>query len=389
VEEVNRFLAHLEVRGRSRHTQRGYALGLVDLLSWLASEGLELGDVDRHVVERYIAAFRSAPKAGAARVDVRCAGQVNPRTRKAAPEAERQPRTVNHRLSVLASFFSFLVERDEGWAERGNPVPLDRRAGARTHGMPGRDAPRRGRPGELRQRVPRLLPPTLDASLVAELLAAITSARDKAIVTLLWRTGQRIGDWGDPGGRHGVLGVRLADLDQRAETIVVRLKGARDEHRVPVAEEFWPLFARYVADERGLGAPEEPAWTGLRKGRGRPLSYAAFESSLRYAGRKIGANVNAHMFRHTLAQALVQTSGLKVAQEVLGHRHLSTTADAYARVDLGAMVAALELAHAAVDRGSEATATSGSSAGRGYVFPYDEATIAELERVAVDETDRA
>lgn len=90
------------------------------------------------------------------------------------------------------------------------------------------------------------------------------------------------------------------------------------------------------------------------------------------------------MLRHTLAQALVETSGLKVAQEVLGHRHLSTTADAYTRVDLAAMVHALEVAHAAVDRGTEAARVSGAAGG--YVFAYDAVTIAELDRVAVDET---
>jgi len=66
--------------------------------------------------------------------------------------------------------------------------------------------------------------------------------------------------------------MRLGDLDRRSGTIVVRLKGARDEHRVPVSEDFWPLFARYVAEERGLGQPHEPAWMGLRRGRGARLA---------------------------------------------------------------------------------------------------------------------
>jgi hypothetical protein len=54
------------------------------------------------------------------------------------------------------------------------------------------------------------------------------------LLTLLWRTGQRISDWSDDHGRHGVLGMRLGDLDRASSTIVVCLKGARDEHRVPV-----------------------------------------------------------------------------------------------------------------------------------------------------------
>ena len=51
------------------------------------------------------------------------------------------------------------------------------------------------------------------------------------------------------------------------------------------------------------------------------------------------------MFRHALAQALVDVAGLKVAQEMLGHAHISTTADTYSHVDEQAMVAAVERVH--------------------------------------------
>ena len=206
-------------------------------------------------------------------------------------------------------------------------------------------------------------------------------------MTLLWRTGQRIGDCSALHGEHGVLGMRLGDLDRRSGTIVVRLKGARDEHRVPVSEDFWPLFARYVAEERGLGHPQEPAWIALRKGRGRPLGYAAFESSLRNTSRKIGVCVTAHMFRHALAQALVDTAGVHVAQEVLGHAHISSTAGTYARVDERAMVDALARANdlfdlaAAADGEPDARAPA-TAAGQGYVFDYDAATLAELDAVS-------
>ena len=108
-----------------------------------------------------------------------------------------------------------------------------------------------------------------------------------------------------------------------------------------------------------------------------------FESALRYLGGKVGAKVNAHMFGHSLAQALVETCGLKVAQEVLGHRHLTTTADTYARVDQAALVRALEAANAALDRaGPETPAQAGDDPS--YAFPYDATTLAELERLAGD-----
>jgi integrase len=119
---------------------------------------------------------------------------------------------------------------------------------------------RGGRCGELHRRVPQRLPARVEPAEVQALLGAARSARDRALLTLLWRTGQRIGDWSEEHGRHGVLGMRLADLDRASGTVVVCLKGARDEHRVPVSADFWPLYAAYVREERGLGAPEQPAW---------------------------------------------------------------------------------------------------------------------------------
>jgi integrase/recombinase XerD len=213
------------------------------------------------------------------------------------------------------------------------------------------------------------------------LLAVACSARDRALLTLLWRTGQRIGDWSEEHGLHGVLGMRLGDLDRVSSTVVVCLKGARDEHRVPVSGDFWPLYATYVREERGLGAPEEPVWVALRRGQGRPLGYATFESQLRELGRRAGVRVTAHMFRHALAQALVDTAGLKVAQEVPGHASVSTTARSYARVDEAAMVTALAAAREVLDRDDE-RGVAASEDREGYVFAYDPETIAELDQAA-------
>ena len=122
------------------------------------------------------------------------------------------------------------------------------------------------------------------------------------------------------------------------------------------------------------------------------MSYASFESSLRYIGRKLGANVNAHMFRHTLAQAMVDLGNLKVAQDILGHRHLETTADIYALTSQRAMVEALSAAKSHFDMGSSKphhslpTATNRSAANR-YVFAYDEATVQELDQVTFHPSD--
>jgi integrase len=246
--------------------------------------------------------------------------------------------------------------------------------------MPGRDVVHRGRRGEYRQRVLRRLPRRVEPEVAVRLIDAAGSERDRALLTLLWRSGQRIGDWNAMHGEHGILGMRLADLDRRSGTIVVRLKGARDEHRVPVSTDFWPVFARYLGQERGLGAPGDPAWVMFRRGHGSPLTYSAFEQSLRHLCRIVGVHVTAHMFRHALAQAVVDVAGLKVAQEMLGHAHISTTADTYSHIDEQAMVAAVERVRDLFDL--RAATKPGDGTAGGYVFPYDPSTLAELDAVA-------
>jgi integrase len=219
-----------------------------------------------------------------------------------------------------------------------------------------------------------LLPRDLDPTLAERLVLAQGSARDRAIVLLLLRTGQRIGDWSDEHGRHGVLGMRCADVDRRRRAITVRLKGARDEHRVPVTEDWWPVLDEYLLRERGQAAT--PAlWVGRRQAAGRPLRYPAFAASFRLASQELGVRATPHMFRHTVAQMLVDAAGVHVAQQVLGHRHVSTTIGEYAHVDEQAMLNALvevarrqRRAHLAVVKPSQR-----------YAFAYSPETIAALE----------
>ena len=97
--------------------------------------------------------------------------------------------------------------------------------------------------------------------------------------------------------------------------------------------------------------------------------------------------MTAHMFRHALAQALVDTAGLKVCQDVLGHAHVSTTAASYAQVDEQAMVRALArvnvLADLAARRGASAAVGVGDDAG--FAFAYDPETVRELDAAAGSE----
>jgi hypothetical protein len=76
---------------------------------------------------------------------------------------------------------------------------------------------------------------------------------------------------------------------------------------------------------------------------------------------------------------LETTGNIKVAQEILGHSHLSTTADLYLRVDQHAMVTALERAKANTERAKNQNLWPSVKAAQ-YAFDYDDETISELER---------
>src|SRR5439155_24072309 len=94
VPAINDFLSDLEQRARSPYTVRAYARGLAHFVGWLHETGTDLDAVTRPVVGQYIGAFGRGSTHGASLID-----------RHAATEG-RQARTVNHRLSVLASYFA-------------------------------------------------------------------------------------------------------------------------------------------------------------------------------------------------------------------------------------------------------------------------------------------
>jgi len=116
VSTINEFLLHLSHCGRSAYTLRSYARGLAHFFGWLHTTGRHVDDVTPQAVEAYIALFSTETKGGACPVDPHKSGQINLRTRKSAPSVHRQPRTINHQLSVLASFFAYCIQQD---TERG------------------------------------------------------------------------------------------------------------------------------------------------------------------------------------------------------------------------------------------------------------------------------
>lgn len=371
------FLEELRRLDRSPATLRSYELGLGHFEKWLGADGTEVDEVSRQSISDYIAYFRESRKEGAVTVDPGKAATVNAKTGKPGPSTHRKPRTVNHRLSVLSSFFHFLIERasedpSNAWHGRSNPVPQQRTDANRRVTAGGRDLPYRGARGAFRMRVGEQVPKGVRPEVAEELIQAASSVRDKAILALLLGSGQRIGDWIAPDRRHGVLGMRLTDVSSQDGLVSVALKGSRAEHRVPTSDDFWPLLRRYLREERPTDIATPALWVGFRRGAGKPLTYEAFARALRTLGEQLDANVNAHMFRHTLAQLLVDNSGLAVAQKMLGHSQITTTT-IYARATDAQLIEAVQNVHRRKSPADEAAPFER------FAFPYDAETISELD----------
>ncbi|WGF90777.1 tyrosine-type recombinase/integrase [Marinivivus vitaminiproducens] len=352
--DIADYLHSLMLNGRSVYTIRSYAFGLAHFHSWILANGVTLSAATSSHISNYITSYR---------------------VEGAAPG----PATTNHRLTVVSGYYSFLIRarsNDAAWVAKKNPVPIVERA---DRAVPMRARPRRER-ADLRRRVQRRVhrKPGLDE--LEALFDAALSWRDRSILKLLEWSGQRIGDWSDLHDRHGVLGLALHDIDPSQRTITVRLKGSRQMHIVPVGEAFWPIYSEYLRVERGVQI-HSAAWISFRKGGGRPLSYATFETTIRALRRRSGIHdVTAHTYRHTFAQNLLDTTGnLALLQAFLAHSSPETTAATYVHVPLERMVKAVR------DLERRAALTRDDQQRRAYAFDYSAVSVRELERLFTDD----
>lgn len=355
VPDTERFLTSLLLRDCSAYTVLSYARGLAHFHEWCAGRAVCLDEVTPATVQAYVEAFRWPA------------------------EGERTAATTNHRLSVLASYFDFLIAAGGAWLGRANPVrPREDRA---VRAIPMQRHTVRLR-GDLRRRLPRRMPVHLSVEEIEAVHRAATSWRDRALLRLLEWSGQRIGDWDATHGRHGLLGLGIGDIDVAARTIVVRLKGARDDHVVPVGGAFWPDYLAYLENERGTPA-HTAVWVARRKGRGQPLGYPTFETMIRVLRIRSGVTrLSAHAYRHTFAQNLLDsTDNLALVQAFLGHTSLDTTAAHYARVSVARLAVAVQALEQQQRRPRPLLGEAD------YAFGYDPDTLAELEGLFPEDAD--
>lgn len=327
VEPVRRFLVDFVARDNRPGSVRSYAYDLLRWWRWLRAVGVEWDKATPAEVRDLVlwlkqtAKPRRAPRTTSAAL----AGRVNPITRKRHLGDQYEPRTIRHSNAVLRSFYLFWIEIGEG--PLVNPVRLDRR-GRRPNAHHNPLEPFRPE-GKIRYnpKVPKRRPRAMPDERWNELFAGLRSNRDRAILALGISNAARASE---------LLGVRGVDLDWGEQLVRVFRKGTDAEQWLPASPEAFVWIRLYLA-ELGPLEPNEPIWWTLRRRdhgdglRRQPMNYEALRAVFRRVNVLLGTNYSMHDLRHSAALRMSRDEALSMrdVQTILGHAHLSTTADVY------------------------------------------------------------
>jgi integrase/recombinase XerC len=191
-------------------------------------------------------------------------------------------------------------------------------------------------------RADRRLPTVLDPDAMAKLLEIDgddpLSRRDRAMMELLYSSGLRLAELTD---------LDLGDLDLRDGTVRVLGKGSRTRI-VPVGSSALTAVRRWL-DVRAAREGETALFVGKR---GVRLSRRAVQVRVRHWGelRQIAQRVHPHLFRHSFATHVLESSGdLRAVQEMLGHADISTT-QVYTHLDFQHVASVYDNAHPRAQR---------------------------------------
>ena len=288
-EWIDRFVSHLALERRmSAHTTEAYQRDLTALAEFCRRRNLSRWNlVDNLQVRTFAAAEHGSGLS---------------------------PRTIQRRLSAVRTFYGFLMR--EGHASC-NPA-LEVRA----------------------PKTKKRLPATLDADQMGRLLAFRVddslSARDKAIMELFYSSGLRLAE---------LVSLDLQAIDLADRTVRVLGKGNKTRI-VPMGRQAVRAVKQWLGERPALvqGRPGAALFVGRT---GRRLGSRAVQLRVDAWARRqgIAMHVHPHMFRHSFATHLLESSGdLRGVQELLGHADIGTT-QIYTHLDFQHLATVYEAAH--------------------------------------------
>jgi integrase/recombinase XerC len=236
------------------------------------------------------------------------------------------PRSIQRRLSAVRTFYDFLLR--EGCCKL-NPAEEVR-------------APK----------TKKRLPTTLDADQMGRLLKFRVddslSSRDKAMMELFYSSGLRLTE---------LVSLDLPAIDLADGT--VRVVGKGNKTRIlPIGRFAIEALKAWLIERAGLRGRSSPAagqssqdeggGAAVFIGRsGRRLSARAVQLRVSLWARRqgLGVHVHPHMFRHSFATHLLESSGnLRGVQELLGHADIGTT-QIYTHLDFQHLAKVYDASH--------------------------------------------
>lgn len=127
------------------------------------------------------------------------------------------------------------------------------------------------------------------------LVKAADSIKYKAILSLLWWSGVRIGE---------LMDMRIKDVEIGSPVSYITVDGKTGMRRIPIIE-CVPYLANYINTLPDKDDPEAFLWQSLNNGKyvGSKADYSAIRMRLRFiaAKAKVKKDVNPHNFRHSAA----------------------------------------------------------------------------------------
>jgi integrase len=269
VEAVAVYFQELLAAGKAPSTVRPYGMDVLRWWRFLQVVGIpweRATRVEARDFSRWIQ-LTDKPSRGKAsgRRSVQATGGPNPVTGKPPTGPGHAATTVAHSETVLRRFYD--IHRDVGTGPLINPFPLDlsRRSGrAHAHHNP-MDGWKPERVGRYRPTLPQRIPRSIPDKWFNELLAALPSHRDRALVAFRISTGVRASE---------LIGIRQRDVDPGQQLISVVRKGSRAVQQVPASADAFVWLRLYQQEVHGQvprGRAQPVWWT--RRHPFRPLTY--------------------------------------------------------------------------------------------------------------------
>lgn len=278
VEQAERFIHTLVLRGLSPRTRRAYAYDLLEAYRWMAKADRQPEQITGEDLIGFIDYQQRPPPAS--------------------------PSTINRRVRLLQRFVEFLT----------HCTPVVTAWRQHTHALCFHSRSRRG---SVRIKEPhRVIHPLKDAE-VMRFYASLKTWRDRSMMLLMWAEGLRAAE---------VLGLTVNDIDPQGQSL--RILGKGNKQRVmPLADAAANMLRLYAQLERP--PTDSQATFVVLKGprRGQPLSAEGLRRIFRYHRSRSGIKqANPHRFRHSFGANMTRCRvPLLVLARMMGHSSPHTT----------------------------------------------------------------